>query len=62
MYFFEKLKGYVQGMSDLLSPIMVIMTNEVDSFWCFAGFMEKIVDNLNSFLNVFYQILKFINN
>ncbi len=36
-------KGYVQGMSDLLAPIMVIMENEVDSFWCFAGFMDKIV-------------------
>ncbi len=30
-------------MSDLLAPIMVIMDNEVDSFWCFAGFMDKIV-------------------
>jgi hypothetical protein len=35
--------GYVQGMSDLLSPIMVIMENEVDSFWCFSGYMDKIV-------------------
>lgn len=35
--------GYVQGMSDLLAPIMVIMDNEVDSFWCFVGFMEKLV-------------------
>lgn len=43
MYNFDL--GYVQGMSDLLSPIMVIMTNEVDSFWCFAGFMEKIESN-----------------
>lgn len=35
--------GYVQGMSDLLAPIMVIMDNEVDSFWSFVGFMDKIV-------------------
>ena len=35
--------GYVQGMSDLLAPIMVIMDNEVDSFWCLVGYMEKIV-------------------
>lgn len=32
-------------MSDLLAPIMVIMENEVDSFWCFSGFMEKIESN-----------------
>ncbi len=41
MYNFDL--GYVQGMSDLLSVIMVIMENEVDSFWSFAGFMNKIV-------------------
>lgn len=35
--------GYVQGMSDLLAPIMVIMDNEVDSFWCFVGFMDRLV-------------------
>ncbi len=32
-------------MSDLLAPIMVIMENEVDAFWCFSGFMEKIESN-----------------
>lgn len=37
--------GYVQGMSDLLAPIMVIMENEVDSFWCFSGYMDKIESN-----------------
>jgi hypothetical protein len=38
--------GYVQGMSDLLSPILVIMENEVDAFWCFAGFMEIVVSSI----------------
>ncbi|XP_052240307.1 TBC1 domain family member 15-like isoform X3 [Dreissena polymorpha] len=43
MYNFDL--GYVQGMSDLLSPILVVMENEVDAFWCFAGFMERVCDN-----------------
>lgn len=35
--------GYVQGMSDLLSPILYVMGNEVDAFWCFVGFMNRVV-------------------
>ena len=35
--------GYVQGMSDLLAPLLSIMDNEVDAFWCFAGLMEIVV-------------------
>lgn len=27
-------------MSDLLSPIVRLVDDEVDSFWCFVGFME----------------------
>lgn len=41
MYNFDL--GYVQGMSDLLSPILFLMDNEVDAFWCFVGFMDKVV-------------------
>jgi hypothetical protein len=41
MYNFDL--GYVQGMSDLLSPILCVMTHEVDAFWCFVGFMDKVV-------------------
>lgn len=35
--------GYVQGMSDLLSPIYAIVGEEPLSFWAFAGFMERMV-------------------
>jgi len=35
--------GYVQGMSDLLAPILLVMEDEVDAFWCFVGYMESMV-------------------
>ncbi|XP_048473661.1 TBC1 domain family member 17 isoform X1 [Rhincodon typus] len=43
MYNFDL--GYVQGMSDLLSPILYVTLNEVDSFWCFTDFMEQVHRN-----------------
>ncbi|XP_020287729.1 TBC1 domain family member 15 [Pseudomyrmex gracilis] len=43
MYNFDL--GYVQGMSDLLSPILFLMDNEVDAFWCFVGFMDRVSTN-----------------
>ena len=39
-------QGYVQGMSDLLSPILFIMDDEADAFWCFVGFMEMVVSGI----------------
>ncbi|WCJ26634.1 Ypt/Rab-GAP domain of gyp1p superfamily protein [Euphorbia peplus] len=33
--------GYCQGMSDLLSPIIAVMEEDCDAFWCFANFMKK---------------------
>lgn len=30
-------------MSDLLSPILFVMENEVDAFWCFVAFMDQMV-------------------
>ena len=39
--------GYVQGMNDLLSPILIVMENEVDAFWCFAGLMERMQQNFH---------------
>jgi hypothetical protein len=41
MYNFDL--GYVQGMSDLLSPILYVMGDEVDAFWCFKGFISLLV-------------------
>ncbi|EDO48014.1 predicted protein, partial [Nematostella vectensis] len=35
--------GYSQGMSDLLSPVLAALQDEVDAFWCFAALMEASV-------------------
>ncbi|XP_070998177.1 TBC1 domain family member 15-like [Oncorhynchus clarkii lewisi] len=43
MYDFDL--GYVQGMSDLLSPILYVMEDEVDAFWCFVSFMDQMHQN-----------------
>ncbi|XP_029289031.1 TBC1 domain family member 15 isoform X2 [Cottoperca gobio] len=43
MYDFDL--GYVQGMSDLLSPVLYVMENEVDAFWCFVSFMDQMHQN-----------------
>jgi len=35
--------GYVQGMSDILSPILMEVQDEVLAFWLFVRFMDTIV-------------------
>uniref|UniRef100_A0A673X429 TBC1 domain family, member 15 n=1 Tax=Salmo trutta TaxID=8032 RepID=A0A673X429_SALTR len=52
MYDFDL--GYVQGMSDLLSPILYVMENEVDAFWCFVSFMDHMVRNVALFCLVLF--------
>ncbi|KAF7472672.1 hypothetical protein GHT09_016475 [Marmota monax] len=32
-------------MSDLLSPLLYVMENEVDAFWCFASYMDQMHQN-----------------
>ena len=38
--------GYVQGMSDLCAPILDILEDEVEAFWCFAGFLDIVVSRV----------------
>ncbi|XP_053694266.1 TBC1 domain family member 15 [Sabethes cyaneus] len=45
MYNFDL--GYVQGMSDLLAPILSLVQNEAESFWCFVGFMQRVFNNFD---------------
>lgn len=37
--------GYCQGMSDLLSPIIAVISEDHEAFWCFVGFMKKARHN-----------------
>lgn len=39
--------GVLQGMSDLLSPILFVMDDESEAFWCFVALMERLGPNFN---------------
>jgi len=43
--FVENENGYVQGMNDLLAPILGVFRSESDAFWCFNEFMERYKNN-----------------
>ncbi|KAJ3293068.1 GTPase activating protein [Borealophlyctis nickersoniae] len=43
MYNFDL--GYVQGMNDLLAPILAVMRDESEAFWCFVEFMNTMQTN-----------------
>ena len=35
----------MQGMSDLASPILYIMRDEAEAFWCFTALMRRLEGN-----------------
>lgn len=37
--------GYVQGMSDLLSPLYAVFQDDALAFWCFVQFMQRMSRN-----------------
>ncbi|XP_071692497.1 rab GTPase-activating protein 22-like isoform X1 [Rutidosis leptorrhynchoides] len=57
--------GYCQGMSDLLSPIISVVEDDSEAFWCFVGFMKKARHNfrldevgIRGQLNIVSKIIK----
>ncbi|XP_061367481.1 uncharacterized protein LOC133310548 isoform X2 [Gastrolobium bilobum] len=37
--------GYVQGMNDICSPLIILIENEADCFWCFDRAMRRMREN-----------------
>lgn len=37
--------SYVQGMSDICSPMIILIENEADAFWCFEHAMQRLREN-----------------
>ncbi|KAJ4726924.1 TBC1 domain family member 15 [Melia azedarach] len=37
--------GYVQGMNDICSPMVILLENEADAFWCFEHAMRRLREN-----------------
>ncbi|ESQ42991.1 hypothetical protein EUTSA_v10013605mg [Eutrema salsugineum] len=40
--------GYCQGMSDLCSPMIMLLEDEADAFWCFERLMRRLRGNFRS--------------
>ncbi|KAJ8552991.1 hypothetical protein K7X08_020384 [Anisodus acutangulus] len=47
----DKDIGYVQGMTDICSPVVILLENEADAFWCFERVMRKLRENFKSSAN-----------
>ncbi|KAF8038286.1 hypothetical protein BT93_B0975 [Corymbia citriodora subsp. variegata] len=37
--------GYVQGMNDICSPMVILLEHEADAFWCFERTMRRLREN-----------------
>ncbi|XP_057506643.1 uncharacterized protein LOC130789883 isoform X1 [Actinidia eriantha] len=42
---FDTDVGYCQGMSDLCSPMIILLEDESDAFWCFERLMRRMRGN-----------------
>ncbi|CAA0832190.1 Ypt/Rab-GAP domain of gyp1p superfamily protein [Striga hermonthica] len=44
----DKDIGYVQGMNDICSPMVILFEEEADAFWCFERAMRRLRENFRS--------------
>nr|XP_009757947.1 PREDICTED: TBC1 domain family member 15-like isoform X1 [Nicotiana sylvestris] len=47
----DKDIGYVQGMTDICSPMVILLENEADAFWCFEHAMLRLRENFKCTAN-----------
>ncbi|KAJ8534648.1 hypothetical protein K7X08_016376 [Anisodus acutangulus] len=47
----DKDIGYVQGMSDICSPMVILLENEADAYWCFERAMRRLRENFKCSTN-----------
>ncbi|XP_073302284.1 GTPase-activating protein GYP7-like isoform X5 [Primulina huaijiensis] len=66
----DKDIGYVQGMNDICSPMVILLEDEADAFWCFERAMRRMRENfrcttssmgVQSQLSTLGQIIKAID-
>ncbi|XP_063681196.1 TBC1 domain family member 16-like [Bolinopsis microptera] len=48
--------GYVQGMSDLLVPLFIVVREESEVFWCFDFFMNRSAFSKLQYCNLYQQL------
>ncbi|CAN1766745.1 TBC1 domain family member 15 [Linum perenne] len=40
--------GYVQGMNDICSPMVILLENDADAYWCFDHAMRRLRENFRT--------------
>jgi len=51
--------GYTQGMNDMVVPLLTLYNDEVDTYWCFKGLMEKVKGNFcRTQIGIYTQLFK----
>jgi len=53
--------AYCQGMSDLAAPLLVVMDDEVEAFWCFQKLMEQMEPNFHKDQNGMHTQLEMLH-
>ena len=53
--------SYCQGMSDLAAPLLLVMKDEVEAFWCFQHLMQRMEANFHKDQNGMHRQLQMLH-